>query len=163
MLKHGAAAEDWPSQLLLFVQYSLVSGLTLDGLSTFVLMLNQQSIVVLRVGTQPLGATSTELLLNSNAGIATLKKALTTNIRETTEGQNGVDAAEEGETPAQIEEERKELTLDEWKALKGNRSKPQYNLRKAGEGEDLSQWKKMYALQKKKEEEEEEEEEVTVI
>ncbi|XP_046682898.1 plasminogen activator inhibitor 1 RNA-binding protein-like [Homalodisca vitripennis] len=80
-------------------------------------------------------------------------------IKETTEGQNGVDAAEEGETPAQIEEERKELTLDEWKALKGNRSKPQYNLRKAGEGEDLSQWKKMYALQKKKEEEEEEEEE----
>lgn len=81
--------------------------------------------------------------------------------REQTEGQNGVGSGEEGETPANVEEERKELTLDEWKALKGNRSKPTYNLRKAGEGEDLSQWKKMYALTKKKEEEEDEEEEVT--
>lgn len=79
--------------------------------------------------------------------------------RETTEGQNGVEG-EDAETPANVEEERKELTLDEWKALKGNRSKPQYNLRKAGEGEDLSQWKKMYALQKKKEEEDEDDEEV---
>lgn len=79
--------------------------------------------------------------------------------RETPEGQNGVEG-EEGEAPANVEEERKELTLDEWKALKGTRSKPQYNLRKAGEGEDLSQWKKMYALQKKKEEEEDEDDEV---
>jgi plasminogen activator inhibitor 1 RNA-binding protein len=55
------------------------------------------------------------------------------------------------------------LTLDEWRALKGPRQKPVYNLRKAGEGEDLSQWKKMYALQKKKEGdfEEDEDEEVS--
>lgn len=79
--------------------------------------------------------------------------------RETPEGQNGIEG-EEGEASANVEEERKELTLDEWKALKGTRSKPQYNLRKAGEGEDLSQWKKMYALQKKKEEEEDEDDEV---
>jgi plasminogen activator inhibitor 1 RNA-binding protein len=39
--------------------------------------------------------------------------------------------------------------LDEWKALRGNHQKPQFNIRKAGEGEDPSQWKKMYALNKK--------------
>lgn len=52
--------------------------------------------------------------------------------------------------------------MDEWKALRNNRVKPQYNLRKAGEGEDLTRWKKMYALERKKEgadDEEEEEEE----
>lgn len=51
------------------------------------------------------------------------------------------------------------MTLDEWKALKAPRQKPKYNLRKAGEGEDPSQWKKMYALQKKKEGEEDDEDE----
>ncbi|XP_014213295.1 plasminogen activator inhibitor 1 RNA-binding protein isoform X2 [Copidosoma floridanum] len=65
------------------------------------------------------------------------------------------------EKPA--EEEARELTLDEWKALRQtNRVKPTYNLRKAGEGEDLSRWKKMYALERKKEgadDEDEEEEE----
>ncbi len=45
------------------------------------------------------------------------------------------------------------LTLDEWKKLQGQRQKPQYNLRKAGEGEDLTQWKNMRELQKKKDEE----------
>ena len=48
-----------------------------------------------------------------------------------------------------LKEESREITLDEWKALRNNRAKPQYNLRKAGEGEDLSRWKKMYALEKK--------------
>lgn len=71
----------------------------------------------------------------------------------------GADTAEQ-ETVPPIEEEPRELTLDEYKALKGNRQKPTYNLRKAGEGEDLTQWKKMYALKKKEGEEEEEEEEV---
>ena len=58
-----------------------------------------------------------------------------------------------------VEEETRELTLDEWKALRQTRAKPQYNLRKAGEGEDLSRWKKMYALEKKKEDAEDNEEE----
>lgn len=58
-----------------------------------------------------------------------------------------------------VEEEAKELTLDEWKALRQTRAKPTFNLRKAGEGEDLSRWKKMYALERKKEDDEEEEEE----
>lgn len=57
-----------------------------------------------------------------------------------------------------IPEEPKEMTLDEYKALKANRQKPMYNLRKANEGEDPSQWKKMYALTKSENEEDEEEE-----
>jgi plasminogen activator inhibitor 1 RNA-binding protein len=49
------------------------------------------------------------------------------------------------------EEEVKEMTLDEWKAQqRAARSKPQYNLRKAGEGEDTQQWKAMVALNKKR-------------
>ncbi|KAL2751494.1 plasminogen activator inhibitor 1 RNA-binding protein [Vespula maculifrons] len=72
---------------------------------------------------------------------------------------------EGGETPADTsteekpqEEESRELTLDEWKRRQNTRAKPQYNLRKAGEGEDLSRWKKMYALERKKEGSDEEEE-----
>lgn len=75
--------------------------------------------------------------------------------REPKDAPNGPEGEGEGDAALPAEEERKELTLDEWKALRGNRQKPQYNLRKAGEGEDPSQWKKMYALQKKKEGEEE--------
>lgn len=48
------------------------------------------------------------------------------------------------------EEEAKEITLDEWKAQRANRAKPQFNIRKAGEGEDTSQWKQMIALENKK-------------
>lgn len=49
-----------------------------------------------------------------------------------------------------VEEELKEMTLDEWKAqIAAARSKPQYNLRKAGEGENAAQWDKMIALDKK--------------
>lgn len=58
----------------------------------------------------------------------------------------------ETETTPQ-EEEPKELTLDEWKAQRAGRAKPQYNIRKAGEGEDPSQWKKMFELKKKEREE----------
>lgn len=72
------------------------------------------------------------------------------------EGGEGGDKSGGEEKPA--EEEAKELTLDEWKALRQTRPKPEYNLRKAGEGEDPSRWKKMYALERKKEEEIEEEE-----
>ncbi|KAL6448372.1 hypothetical protein ACFW04_000363 [Cataglyphis niger] len=75
---------------------------------------------------------------------------------EVKNGDTTPDATVE-EKPA--EEETRELTLDEWKALRSNRAKPQYNLRKAGEGEDLSRWKKMYALEKKKEGNEEEDNE----
>ncbi|EDW66472.2 intracellular hyaluronan-binding protein 4 isoform X2 [Drosophila virilis] len=48
------------------------------------------------------------------------------------------------------EDESKQMTLDEWKALKDQRAKPNYNLRKAGEGVDNSEWKKMTVLSKKK-------------
>lgn len=57
-------------------------------------------------------------------------------------------ANEQGNQTA--EEEAKEITLDEWKAQRAERAKPQYNLRKAGEGEDTSQWKKMVALNNRK-------------
>lgn len=74
----------------------------------------------------------------------------------TTESPNKEEQTEP-ETPAV--EEPKELTLDEWKAQRAGRSKPTYNLRKAGEGEDPSQWKKMYELKRKDDEEQESEEE----
>lgn len=51
---------------------------------------------------------------------------------------------------AAAEEEAKAITLDEWKAQRAVRSKPQFNIRQAGEGEDTSQWKQMIVLQKKK-------------
>ncbi|XP_025831751.1 plasminogen activator inhibitor 1 RNA-binding protein-like [Agrilus planipennis] len=53
-------------------------------------------------------------------------------------------------------EEPLELTLDEWKAQReaqlANRNRPQYNIRKAGEGEDPNKWKEMYELRRKDEE-----------
>ncbi|XP_062123789.1 LOW QUALITY PROTEIN: SERPINE1 mRNA-binding protein 1 [Drosophila sulfurigaster albostrigata] len=49
------------------------------------------------------------------------------------------------------EDESKQMTLDEWKALKDQRAKPNYNLRKAGEGGvENAEWKKMIVLGKKK-------------
>jgi len=74
----------------------------------------------------------------------------------------GAPSVDGGAAPEEkpVEEETRELTLDEYKALRQNRAKPQYNLRKAGEGEDLSRWKKMYALERKKEDNEEAEEEM---
>lgn len=63
-----------------------------------------------------------------------------------TETKEGEPEAEQ----APVEEEPKELTLDEWKAQRAGRQKPQFNIRKAGEGEDPSQWKKMYELNRKK-------------
>lgn len=68
-------------------------------------------------------------------------------------GGNGGSGGAGGEPEAEqapVEEEPKELTLDEWKAQRAGRQKPQFNIRKAGEGEDPSQWKKMYELNKKK-------------
>ncbi|XP_037957878.1 plasminogen activator inhibitor 1 RNA-binding protein [Teleopsis dalmanni] len=59
-----------------------------------------------------------------------------------------------------VEEETKELTLDEWKAQKQQRVKPTFNIRKAGEGEDTSQWKKMIVLNNNKRKENESEEEL---
>lgn len=74
------------------------------------------------------------------------------------DGDAPASAADAPAVPVAPEEEVRELTLDEWKAQRAaGRQKPQYNLRKAGEGEDLTQWKKMYALNKKKEKEEDDE------
>lgn len=54
-------------------------------------------------------------------------------------GAGGNKADESGneqqtEQQAAAEEETKELTLDEWKAQQGQRIKPTFNIRKAGEG-----------------------------
>ncbi|XP_030748274.1 plasminogen activator inhibitor 1 RNA-binding protein-like isoform X2 [Sitophilus oryzae] len=57
------------------------------------------------------------------------------------------------------EEEPKELTLDEWKAQRAGRVKPVFNIRKAGEGEDPSQWKKMFELKKKEKDDQESDDE----
>jgi plasminogen activator inhibitor 1 RNA-binding protein len=59
--------------------------------------------------------------------------------------------SDSNENQANAEDEVREMTLDEWRAKnQATRAKPQYNLRKAGEGEDQTQWKKMVALDKKK-------------
>lgn len=57
-----------------------------------------------------------------------------------------------------VEEVQVVLTLDEYKQMQGQRAKPVYNLRKAGEGEDKKKWKNMVPLQKTKEDHKSEEE-----
>uniref|UniRef100_A0A182N4B0 Hyaluronan/mRNA-binding protein domain-containing protein n=1 Tax=Anopheles dirus TaxID=7168 RepID=A0A182N4B0_9DIPT len=65
-------------------------------------------------------------------------------------GEDGTGADGAGGAGGKSDDEAKEMTLDEWKAQKAAvRLKPQYNLRKAGEGEDASQWDKMVALDRK--------------
>jgi plasminogen activator inhibitor 1 RNA-binding protein len=62
--------------------------------------------------------------------------------------------AAEDATPK--EEAPKEMTLEEYKQqLEEQRVQPKFNLRKPGEGEDNSQWKKTFLLKKKVEDEEE--------
>lgn len=69
---------------------------------------------------------------------------------ERTNVANGEGEGADGAANAKSEDEAKEMTLDEWKAQKAAvRLKPQYNLRKAGEGEDSAQWDKMVALDRK--------------
>ncbi|XP_066997449.2 SERPINE1 mRNA-binding protein 1 [Anabrus simplex] len=80
-------------------------------------------------------------------------------VSESETKEANVSAEGDNDNTQTTEEEPRELTLDEYYALKGSRQKPTYNLRKAGEGEDLSQWKKMYALKRKEGDEDEEEEE----
>lgn len=64
-----------------------------------------------------------------------------------------------GDAPKEDDEPR-EMTLDEYKAMQQqNRIKPEFKLRKAGEGENSSQWKETYILKKKIVDSEDEEEE----
>ncbi|KAL7739668.1 hypothetical protein ACLKA6_012223 [Drosophila palustris] len=70
------------------------------------------------------------------------------------------EAKRQSEQQPPAEEETKELTLDEWKAQQQQRIKPKFNIRKAGEGEDTSQWKKMIVLTSNKKKENESEEEL---
>jgi plasminogen activator inhibitor 1 RNA-binding protein len=67
--------------------------------------------------------------------------------------EGGEEAVEDAAPAAPVEEEPKEMTLDEWKAQRqAQLLQPQYNLRKAGEGEAAAQWDKMKRLDKKPEE-----------
>ncbi|XP_041475441.1 plasminogen activator inhibitor 1 RNA-binding protein-like isoform X1 [Lytechinus variegatus] len=62
------------------------------------------------------------------------------------EGEENEGAPEDGE---EKEPEKDEMTLDEYKAMVSKeRVKTEFNLRRAGEGEDNSQWKQTYVLKK---------------
>ena len=51
----------------------------------------------------------------------------------------------------ETEPQAKEMILDEWKASQASsRTKQQFNVRRAGEGEDPKQWKKTVALEPRK-------------
>ncbi|OTF74771.1 HABP4-like protein [Euroglyphus maynei] len=85
------------------------------------------------------------------------------NADETSGGKGGEQSAEETE-PKNDEPQLK--TLDEYKReLEEKRMHTQFNIRKPGEGEDKSKWKKTYVLKKKPvaEEEEVEYEEIEVV
>lgn len=62
----------------------------------------------------------------------------------------GGSGEESGNEASKEPEEPKEMTLSEYKALmKAKRSRPEFNKRQAGEGENNEQWKNSYALEKK--------------
>lgn len=73
-----------------------------------------------------------------------------------------VDESEEAKKEDENEENKDTpnlMTLDEYKALQMKiNNKNEFNIRKPGEGEDLSKWGKTYVLPKKADEEDEEEE-----
>jgi len=83
-----------------------------------------------------------------------------------TSAENAEKVAEDGVAPAEGEEAKteeeaaREMTLDEYKAMQkaSKNNKPAFNLRKAGEGENQTQWKKTYVLKKKIEEPEDDDE-----
>lgn len=76
--------------------------------------------------------------------------------------ENNADLTDEQK---EVVEEPKEMTLEEYKKeLEEKRVHSKFNLRKPGEGEDVSQWKKTFVLKKKIEDEEEVEyEEIEVV
>lgn len=85
------------------------------------------------------------------------------NAEETSGGEGGEQSAGEAE-PKNDEPQFK--TLDEYKReMEEKRMHTQFNIRKPGEGEDKSKWKKTYVLKKKPvaEEEEVEYEEIEVV
>lgn len=86
--------------------------------------------------------------------------AANTSIDEGT-ATNEEEKKEEEEDQVPKEEEPKQMTLDEWKAMQGKKDQPKFNLRKAGEGSDLDpKWKKAAAYKKEKAQDDEEEEEM---
>ena len=85
-----------------------------------------------------------------------------TNLDESaTEAEPAGDAppAEDAEQVPAEPEGPQELTLDEWRRQQEPRNKPQFNVRRAGEGESGAQWKKTFELKKKRDEDEDSDEE----
>lgn len=82
---------------------------------------------------------------------------------DTATTENPADTSKEEEQPTGegvVPDDAKEMTLDEYKReQEQKRSRASFNIRKPGEGEENSQWKKMFVLKKKINEEGEEEEE----
>lgn len=69
------------------------------------------------------------------------------------------EATESPEAVEEKEPEAEEMTLDEWKALQEQeKPKPEFKIRRAGEGVDNKQWGDMVALKSRKESSDEEEE-----
>merc|ERR1712168_550566 len=87
--------------------------------------------------------------------------AVNTSQEETEAREGGEEDKKEGEDEVTKEEEEpKQLTLDEWKALQTKKDQPKFNLRKAGEGSDLDpKWKKAAAYKKEKDHEDDDDEE----
>jgi plasminogen activator inhibitor 1 RNA-binding protein len=75
-------------------------------------------------------------------------------------GEDGAASGNEsGGEAGTKEEEPREMTLDEYKAMQQqSRVKPEFKVRKAGEGVNDEQWKKTYVLKKKEVSEDEVEE-----
>lgn len=99
----------------------------------------------------------------NNTNVSTEENPDWSGPTEEVENQDPSSPKVEGETDGAeagpVEEEPKEMTLDEYKAMQHeSRAQQQFKLRKAGEGVDNAQWKKTYLLKKTKEEEEDEEE-----
>lgn len=79
------------------------------------------------------------------------------------DGRSAQDAENVADDAAPKEEEEpKTFTLDEWKAQQMKKEGPKFNVRKAGEGDDIDpKWKKTYAYKKERETHEEDEEDVS--
>ncbi|KAJ6648156.1 hypothetical protein Bhyg_03382, partial [Pseudolycoriella hygida] len=76
---------------------------------------------------------------------------------EVKDDENSVENVKNEEASEQVVEQVF-LTLDEYKKQLGERAKPVFNTRKAGEGEDKKKWKNLVALEKKREDSKNEEE-----
>jgi len=81
------------------------------------------------------------------------------NLNTETEDKDEGNSEEKIKSQENLAVEDVKLTLDEYKEIIGQRAKPVYNTRKAGEGEDKKKWKNMVRLDKPKKKEDNSEDE----